>query len=121
MPSGALITPSAPLPIRRTGSGTSFRVLLPPEPERGTERAAPAPPAVLGDPSGRILVVDDDPPMLSLMQHFLERARFEVIPALGGRKALFGIVPVTLRDENVPVWSYVNVVGLEEVVRAPSR
>ncbi|MCZ6463807.1 MAG: response regulator [Proteobacteria bacterium] len=70
------------------GSGTTFRVLLPPEPERGAERAAPAPPAVSGQATGRILVVDDDQSMLDLMQHFLERAGFQVIPALGGRKAL---------------------------------
>jgi DNA-binding response OmpR family regulator len=46
------------------------------------------PPPVLGDASGRILVVDDDADMLGLMQHFLERAGFEVVPALGGRKGL---------------------------------
>jgi PAS domain S-box-containing protein len=73
----------------KVGVGTTFRVLLPPESERATRRAAQAPrPPVLGDASGRILVVDDDPDMLSLMQHFLERAGFEVVPALGGHKAL---------------------------------
>ncbi|MEN8184420.1 MAG: ATP-binding protein, partial [Myxococcota bacterium] len=72
------------------GVGTSFRVLLPPGPARESvrEAEAPRPPPVLAEPSGRILVVDDDPDMLSLMQHFLERAGFEVVPALGGLEAL---------------------------------
>jgi CheY-like chemotaxis protein len=74
----------------RLGVGTTFRVFLPPGRERAVERRAQArqPPPVSGERSGRILVVDDDPDMLSLMQHFLERAGFEVVAALGGRKAL---------------------------------
>jgi PAS domain S-box-containing protein len=73
----------------KVGAGTTFRVLLPPESERATVPAAQEPPPlVLGDASGRILVVDDDADMLGLMQHFLERAGFEVVPALGGRKGL---------------------------------
>jgi PAS domain S-box-containing protein len=69
----------------KPGLGTTFRVLLPP----AVERASSVPDApVQGGLSGRILVVDDDPDMLSLMQHFLERVGFEVVPALGGLAAV---------------------------------
>jgi PAS domain S-box-containing protein len=55
------------------GHGTTFRVLLPPAPAAGT---APSPPADLvppGGPRARVLIVDDEPAVLSALRRTLGR------------------------------------------------
>jgi signal transduction histidine kinase len=76
---GAIRVESAP------GRGTTLAVWLP---VAGDTRIGDAP-AAQGTPcSGRILVVDDDEPMLRLTELFLREAGFEVTAAPGGRAAL---------------------------------
>jgi len=74
--------------ITEPGHGTTFRVLLPPT----TRAAAPAPSKsrspVAPAGGGTILVVDDDVGVLELAREFLERSKFEVVTADGGREAL---------------------------------
>jgi CheY-like chemotaxis protein len=68
------------------GRGSTLGVWLP----AGETRASGEPPAAPGDAplGGRILVVDDDEPMLRLTELLLREAGFEVACALGGRVAL---------------------------------
>ncbi len=77
---GALRVESAP------GRGTTIAVWLPRASDTRASRDAPA---AADEPcGGRILVVDDDEPMLRLTELFLLDAGFEVTTALGGRAAL---------------------------------
>jgi nitrogen-specific signal transduction histidine kinase/CheY-like chemotaxis protein len=72
----------------RPGGGTKFQVLLPrsaPAAERAPE---PGELERLAAKSGRILVVDDDEPVLDLAREFLERAGFEVLTAPGGQAGI---------------------------------
>ncbi len=75
----------------RLGRGTTIRLLLPPSvhPTVGVdgkraERASEG--EWVG--SGRVLVADDEPPVLRVLARTLERAGFEVVTALNGREAL---------------------------------
>jgi CheY-like chemotaxis protein len=77
---GAIRVESAP------GRGTTFGVWLP---AAGDAEPLREPDPTVGAPSGgRILVVDDDEPMLRLTELFLDQAGFEVTAAHGGRAAL---------------------------------
>jgi PAS domain S-box-containing protein len=70
------------------GGGTKFQVLLPrsaPAAERAPE---PGELERLAAKSGRVLVVDDDEPVLDLAREFLERAGFEVLTAPGGQAGI---------------------------------
>jgi CheY-like chemotaxis protein len=68
------------------GTGSTFIIRLP---DQGVAPAA-APSAVLAAPDGRatVLVVDDDPTVLSLLAKTLEKESYRVIPARNGIEAL---------------------------------
>jgi signal transduction histidine kinase/CheY-like chemotaxis protein len=70
----------------RVGEGTTFRVVLP------TVTAAPPSkqiePTALLHPSGRILVVDDEPAVLDVACHILERHGYDVVSATSGFEAI---------------------------------
>jgi signal transduction histidine kinase/CheY-like chemotaxis protein len=71
------------------GRGCSFRVLLPRAAEAA--RGAPAPSARVEQQRrepGRVLVIDDQEPVLELARELLGRAGYEVDTALGGRLGL---------------------------------
>ncbi len=101
------------------GRGTTFRVLLPKAREpRVSEGAGSA----LAEPcGGRILVVDDDEPMLRLTELFLEDAGFEVTTALGGLAALERLAAEIGRFEAVVLDLAMPDVGGERVLEAIRR
>jgi PAS domain S-box-containing protein len=70
------------------GHGSRFRVLLPPSPRVG--RSEPLVDRSVAGPceGALVLVVDDEEPVLEVAQHFLERAGFAVLTALGGEQAV---------------------------------
>jgi signal transduction histidine kinase len=68
------------------GRGTTLGVWLPAAREARAPGKAPVPRTA--PRGGRILVVDDDEPMLRLTELFLRDAGFEVTAVLGGRAAL---------------------------------
>ena len=70
------------------GSGSTFRVFFP-VPERPLPLLRPRP-ASMHDvgPSGKVLVVDDEPLVRQVAQRALERAGFEVVLAENGRQAV---------------------------------
>ncbi len=75
------------------GCGTTFRVLLPACKEAATTVAAPpvaapAAPAPAARQSARVLIVDDEQPVLRVASEMLKRAGFAVDTALGGEQAV---------------------------------
>jgi len=70
------------------GRGSSFRVWLPAATDLG--RDAPKPPrsGAKARRAGRVLVIDDQEPVLELAREFLGRAGYDVQTALGGRAGL---------------------------------
>jgi CheY-like chemotaxis protein len=70
------------------GRGSRFRVWLPAARELGAALAKPAPRAARTRPSARVLVVDDQEPVLELAREFLGRAGYDVVTAQGGRAGL---------------------------------
>ena len=70
------------------GAGASFRVLLPLQANATRSEPGPCEQAAPQIGTGHILVVDDDEPILRLMQAFLEDAGFEVTTVLGGRAGI---------------------------------
>ena len=71
----------------RTGCGTRVSLFFP----RGDAQpaaAAEAGPALAHQDMGRILIVDDEEPILALSRRILERAGYEVLVASDGREAL---------------------------------
>jgi CheY-like chemotaxis protein len=73
------------------GRGTTFRVLLPASPVAAVPVATPAAPAAPGPSvrqTARVLVVDDEQPVLRVAAEMLKRAGFTVETALGGEQAL---------------------------------
>jgi signal transduction histidine kinase len=73
----------------RLGEGTTIEILVPvatagPEAEPGDPEA----PILVGVPPGRILVVEDEAPLLEAVSRMLRRAGFEVVPASDGEAAL---------------------------------
>lgn len=70
----------------------------------------------------RVLVVDDDPAVLALLDAVLKHSRYEVVLAEDGRIALekldasAGAIDVLLCDKNLPL-----VVGTQVVIEARSR
>jgi len=70
------------------GSGTTFRVLLPAVPADAAAAAAPTAAAALSGSGKRVLVVDDEAPIRTLLQQMLRRHGFEVVLAADGVEAL---------------------------------
>jgi two-component system NtrC family sensor kinase len=71
------------------GRGASFRLDLPLQPAPAEEIAAPAPVSTAQPGSGRrVLVVDDEPELASMMRDALEAAGHEVVTAESGAVAL---------------------------------
>jgi PAS domain S-box-containing protein len=68
------------------GDGTRFRVVLPCA-ATGAASEAPAPRRAASG-RGRVLVIDDQEPVLELAQELLQRAGYGVETALGGREGL---------------------------------
>jgi CheY-like chemotaxis protein len=69
------------------GQGSRFRVWLPAALERGRGVAKPVRRAGSRD-GARVLVVDDQEPVLELAREFLGRAGYDVVTAQGGRTGL---------------------------------
>jgi CheY-like chemotaxis protein len=72
----------------RPGAGTMFQVLLPLSAAAAARASEPGGSERPAANSGRILVVDDDEPVLDLAREFLERAGFEVMTAPGGQAGI---------------------------------
>jgi len=70
------------------GRGCAFRVLFPGSLGTRIDVGEQAGHATITNPSGTVLVVDDDPAVLELAAVYLERVGFEVIPSNGGEEAL---------------------------------
>jgi signal transduction histidine kinase/CheY-like chemotaxis protein len=101
------------------GLGTTMRVWLP---KAGEPRAATAqPPPAEAPRGGRLLVVDDDEPMLRLTELFLQDAGFEVTTALGGRAALDLLKSEVARFDGVVLDLAMPDVGGELVLEAVRR
>jgi CheY-like chemotaxis protein len=75
----------------RPGGGTTFTVVLP----VGTaaEGDAPASAETAGDRRGRILLVDNDPQVMTILGEMLRDAGHHVVPVGGGAEALRVFVP----------------------------
>ncbi len=71
----------------RTGSGTTFRVLLPASSRRSLPAQAEESPAVTPG-RGTLLVVDDEPLVQDVARRMLTRLGFAVVTALSGREAV---------------------------------
>jgi len=98
------------------GLGTTLGVWLP---KASDVRAPGDAPAAGAEPcSGRILVVDDDEPMLRLTELFLQDAGFEVTTALGGRAGLDLLGPGIGRFDGVVLDLAMPDVGGELVLEA---
>ncbi len=78
------------------GQGSTFTVTLPAEvtqttpvpAEAAPDAALAATPAPAGAPAGVVLVIDDDPAVLELMERFLGKEGFAVRTAAGGKEGL---------------------------------
>jgi PAS domain S-box-containing protein len=71
------------------GGGSSFRVWLPAALQLGRDAPAPEPAATRwGGSAARVLVIDDQEPVLELARELLGRAGYDVQTALGGRAGL---------------------------------
>jgi signal transduction histidine kinase/DNA-binding response OmpR family regulator len=74
------------------GVGTTFSVRLPAEqagvPEAAPIEMAPTPAGYATERTNRVLVIDDDATVRSLMRRYLSREGFEVVTADGGREGL---------------------------------
>jgi CheY-like chemotaxis protein len=70
------------------GEGCTFRVLFPTTLEARIDVGEKSGSAASQNPSGTVLVVDDDPAVLELAEVYLERVGFEVIPSQSGEEAL---------------------------------
>ena len=70
------------------GRGSAFRVWLPAANAVAREAPPPEPPFASPRPGARVLVIDDQEPVLDLAREFLRRAGYEVQTALGGRAGL---------------------------------
>ncbi len=117
---GALLLESEP------GVGTSFTVLLPRVPD--PLEASSAPVEVERDVAGaRILVVDDEPAVLSVVSEILEREGFDVLRAGNGMEAidLFRREPeaidCVLLDLNMPKLDGEEVFGELRKIRSDVR
>ena len=74
------------------GVGTTFSVRLPAEqagvPDAAPIEMAPTPAGYATERTNRVLVIDDDATVRSLMRRYLSREGFEVVTADGGREGL---------------------------------
>ena len=70
------------------GEGSSFHVYLPTLPEGNQEDHGIPAESEASVGTERILLVDDDPPVLAVMRRMLERAGFQVETSGGGKEAL---------------------------------
>jgi adenylate cyclase len=74
------------------GVGTTFSVRLPAEqagvPDAAPIEIAPTPAGYATERTNRVLVIDDDATVRSLMRRYLSREGFEVVTADGGREGL---------------------------------
>jgi PAS domain S-box-containing protein len=70
------------------GRGTTFRILLPVAPPPAAIQPPAEAPATTDTRSARILVVEDEPAVRTLVGRVLERAGFSVVPAADGAEAL---------------------------------
>lgn len=70
------------------GHGATIRLTLPRGDRGGAREARMGPPAAPKGGGRRILVVEDEPPLLDMMEDLLQSMGYEVIKAGGGREAL---------------------------------
>ena len=103
------------------GAGARFRVLLPLRADGTRSEPVPSERAAAEIGTGHILVVDDDEPILRLMQVFLEDAGFEVTTVLGGRAGIEAVRRTPERFDGVVLDLVMPEVGgarvLEEIRR----
>jgi CheY-like chemotaxis protein len=72
----------------RPGTGTRFRVVLPSAAPDLDPRPATSRPGTVAGRLGRVLVIDDQEPVLELARELLGRAGYQAETALGGREGL---------------------------------
>ncbi len=75
----------------RPGVGTTFTVVLPLG--AGSEADTTAPPESAGDRTGRILLVDNDAQVMTILGEMLRDAGHHVVPVGGGQEALRVFLP----------------------------
>jgi PleD family two-component response regulator len=72
----------------RLGEGTTFQIFLPASTARsGALQMTPTEQTVIGG-TETLLVVEDEAPLLKLMQHILESHGYKVLGCANGRQAL---------------------------------
>jgi two-component system, cell cycle sensor histidine kinase and response regulator CckA len=81
--------------------GTAVRVLLPAATETVAVAAAPRDVAANAQPGARVLVIDDEVPVLRVASEMLMRAGFQVISATSGEEAIRLVEEATVEFDGV--------------------